>query len=146
MSKFKEWLEWNLGLPSIWSVKKAISGIIFLSLITIVLINLLAPDNSRDKKVDKFSGNTTGTVYKITPKQIMSQTSTGNELMTIGYLVKYKYTVNGITYDQQEYILNKNSNYNLIQFIYSKIGKKETIIKYKLTNPEKSIIYYPSHK
>jgi len=40
MSKFKEWLEWNLGLPSIWSVKKAISGIIFLSLITIVLINL----------------------------------------------------------------------------------------------------------
>jgi len=62
MSKFKEWLEWNLGLPSIWSVKKAISGIIFLSLITIVLINLLAPDNSRDKKVDKFSGNTTGTV------------------------------------------------------------------------------------
>ena len=78
--------------------------------------------------------------------KMISQTSTGNDLITIGYVVKCKYTVNEITYDQQEYILNKNSNYKLIQFIYSKIDKKETIIKYNLLNPEKSIIYYPSQK
>ena len=139
MGKLKEWIEWNFGT---FSIKKTLPGVIFLVIISSVLIILLVPDNSKNKKAKRYSGETTGIVYEITPKKIMAQTTTGTEQTTTGYVVKFRYTVNSKEYEQQEYILNKNSNYNLIKLIYNNLGKDNFTIRYLPSDPKKSTILF----
>jgi hypothetical protein len=71
----------------------------------------------------------------------MAQTTTGIEQTVTGYVIKYRYTVNNKEYEQQEYILNKNSNCDLIKLIYNNLGKNNFTIKYLPSDPKKSTIY-----
>ena len=56
-------------------------------------------------------------------------------------LLNIAYIVNNKEYEQQEYILNKNSNYDLIKLIYSNLGNNNFTIKYLPSDPKKSTIY-----
>lgn len=141
MSKIKDWLEWNFGIGSDWSIKHILTIIGILIIIILVVYILNPPDKSRERKLLERDCFTTGTVYRIEPKEAIAHGFFGSRTKTLGYTVYISYEVSGKIYKSEEYLLNVNSNNDLIRFIFKNLGREDFKIKYSHSNPENGMIF-----
>jgi hypothetical protein len=80
-----------------------------------------------------------GTIVYVEPITQMRQSRKGTGITTISYRVTYKYSVNGVNYEQTDDIKNIGRN----QLIIDKLTKADSVIKivFSSTNPKDSKIY-----
>ena len=77
------------------------------------------------------------TVFYCDTKDIAAQTRGGDMSRTVGYIVKYRYTVNGQTYNQEE-VLNTWVKPSFLIFLNQHLNQEVFTVRYEITNPEKA--------
>lgn len=91
---------------------------------------------SNDKKDYQ---TTNATIYSFGTKTMLEQTRMGNSNRTVGYLVKYRYNVNGKIYDHEETLSLLTKSTYLI-YIEKNLNTESFLVQYDITNPEKAFL------
>lgn len=119
---------------------KNLTGIIItIASISIIIFFLILPNILQDKRLQKYKGETMGTVTNIIENVEMNQGHGGTNIYIGSYTVEYIYFVNGETYNGTERL---NSTPKLIK-IFSSFNKGELgklKVKYDQFNPNSSTI------
>lgn len=123
-----------------WSKK----SILLFSTFGLALVFFIGIVTSNDQMSDFFSfknksdySTTNATVYFYETKSMMTQSKYGSSNQITGYLVKYRYQVNGKTFDNEE-ILNLNTKPKFILDIVNNLNSDSFIVEYEISNPENS--------
>ena len=98
------------------------------------LININELLVSRNKSDIKIAS---ATVYYYDTKDITEQSKVGEMNRTIGYVVKYRYKVNGLTYNQEE-VLNTWVKPSFIIFLNEHLNQEVFTVRYEILNPKKA--------
>jgi len=126
--------------PIKWTKKDTVyAGCLLLVFIPIILLNFTA-EFIRNKQKSNYDGNTTGRVLSIKATQTQHQGFDGTTTWTAFYTVSFMYTVNGKVYGNGNRVPNKAKYLIFIRHIRESNYKKEVRVKYKLTNPEESLV------
>jgi len=109
--------------------------------ISFLLIIAFTTFNSEINSFLNFSNKTdckttNATIYSYESKTIFEQTRFGNSTRTVGYLVRYRYKVNGKIYDHEE-ILNMWTKSTYLIYIEKNLNTETFLVQYNITNPEK---------
>jgi len=121
-----------------WSKKSIILFSTFglaLLLFTGILTSNSHISNLFDSKNKADYKTTNATVYYYETKSMMRQSKYGSSNQITGYLVKYRYQVNGKTFDNEE-ILNLNTNPKFILKIINNLNSDLFMVEYEISNPE----------
>lgn len=86
--------------------------------------------------IDKNDYQTTSaTIYSYETKTMSEQTRLGNTNRIVGYLVRYRYTVNGKTYNHKETLSLHTKTIYLFR-IKKNINTEPFLVRYNIRNPE----------
>jgi len=113
-------------------------AITFLLLVGITTFNSELSNffNSNDKKAYQ---TTNATIYSYETKTMLQQTKIGNTNIAVGYLVKYRYNVNGKIYDHEETLSMLTKSTYLI-YIAKNLNTESFLVQYDTTHPEKAFL------
>ncbi len=141
MSRFKEWVEWNLEINPNLNVK-TISILLAAGILSFIIAYQMfnGEDNYREDKLSKLKGTTQAKIYKVQPKETLTQHYNGNKITVMGYDVYFNYKVGTIEYNTIDYIPNTSKNQKLIIEIYKNYDKKMFSVKYSISNPRKAML------
>ena len=94
----------------------------------------------RNSQMEKYKGMTFGEVLSIKATTTQSQDFDGAHTLTPFYTVYFIYKVNGKKFGNSNNISNSGRYKLFIRELYRSDFKKSILIRYKLTNPQESII------
>ena len=120
------------GSYLIFSLVGLVFVFVFVTRYNIVNFNeWLAPHDT------KSYGATKAIVYSFDEEEIDEQTMAGSKSRTTGYIIKYKYVVNGKIYDKKE-VLNNWVPPDFIIYVVNNLDKDVFSVRYKVADPESS--------
>jgi competence protein ComGC len=132
----------DINKPNKWdSTSTKILIVIILILITLLLSLNYIPKIVRNNKIKKLKGETSGSVISIESIKTRYQHFNGSHTSFLFYTVKFAYKVNGKSYININNLPNKGIDQKFIDDIWKSNYKKTIKIRYKLTNPEESLIF-----
>lgn len=111
-------------------------GLALVFFIGIITSNNQIPNLFTSRNKSDYS-TTNATIYFYETKSMMTQSKYGSSNQITGYLVKYRYKVNGITFDNEE-VLNLNTKPKFILNIVNNLNSDSFIVQYEISNPENS--------
>ncbi len=119
---------------------KNVSGIIVtIVIIAVVIFFVFLPRVVQNNKIEKYKGETTGTLTNITENTEMNQGRGGTSIYIGSYSVDYYYTVNGQTYNGTERVKATPKSSTFLNSI-TKGEPSQLIIRYDESNAKKSTI------
>lgn len=119
---------------------ETLTGIIgTLALIAVIICSVMLPDLIQDNKLERYLGETTGTVMDITENTKIDQGLGGTRIYVGSYTVNYYYLVNEETYTGTERVkATPNATRALNNIAKSK--PSQLVVRYDEFNPSKSTI------
>lgn len=125
-------------------IKWSKNSIVFITSfgISLILTIVIATFNSEITSYLNLNNNedystTKATVYSYEIKTIMEQTRIGNSTRTIGYIVNYRYKVNGKVYDHEE-TLSMWTKSTYLTYIWDNLNTESFLVQYDIRNPDKA--------
>ena len=82
---------------------------------------------------------TNATVYFYETKSIMTQSEYGSSNQIVGYLVRYKYKVNGVLYNHEE-TLNVNTKPDFLIYIVKNLNTNSFLVQYDIASPKNAYL------
>lgn len=127
-------------------VKWSKNSILFISSFAISFLLIVAITTFNSEISNFFNSNdkkdyqtTNATIYSYKTKTMLEQTRIGNSNRTVGYLVKYRYNVNGKIYDHEETLSMLTKSTYLI-YIEKNLNTESFLVQYDIKNPEKAYL------
>lgn len=124
--------KWNKNTILLFST----FGLALVFFIGIVTSNSQISNFFASKNKSEYT-TTNATVYFYETKSMMTQSKYGSSNQITGYLVKYRYQVNGKTFDNEE-TLNLNTKPKFILNIVNNLNSDSFMVEYEISNPENS--------
>ncbi|HET6558399.1 MAG TPA: hypothetical protein VFG54_13860 [Prolixibacteraceae bacterium] len=129
------------NIPNKWEKKSTFYlALVSLGLVILFMIITVIPEYYRNKKLEKYEGETTGIILSINAIETVSQRFEGAKTLTPFYTVDFAYKVNGTKYQNSNNIPNDGKYEKFIREIYDSNFKKEIIVRFKSINPKESLI------
>ena len=120
---------------------KSTKGLLSVIVLFLLLFSLFyMPKFLREKKNENFKGKTNGIILSVTPVSAQSENFDGGKMITAYYKVVYRYRVNNQVYVSNNNIPSEGKYNKLINQVYNSNIKDSINIKYKINNPQESII------
>lgn len=121
-----------------WSKK----SILFLATFGLALLFFVGISTSNfqisnffDSKDKADYRTTNATVYSYETKSMMTQSKYGSSNQIVGYLVRYRYKVNGVLYNHEE-TLNINTKSDFLIYIANNLNTNSFFVQYDITSPK----------
>lgn len=119
---------------------KTVTGIIgTLAIIAIVIFFVILPNIIQNNRLEKYRGETTGTINNITENTEMDQGHEGTRIYIGSYTVNYDYIVNGETYSSSEKVKATPNAARTLNDI-TKNKPSQLTVRYDESDPSKSTI------
>ena len=119
--------------------KNITGGIAVLAIISALLTVIFLPDLVKRDKLDRYDGETSGTVTSITENTRMEQGHEGTKIYVASYTVQYNYQVGQLKFESSEDIRATPNSSKFMTQVRNK-GQNQLIIKYDKSEPSKSTI------
>ncbi len=119
---------------------KTVTGIIGVAtIVSIVVFIIILPNIVQNNKLERYLGETTGTITEITENTEMDQGHQGTRIYIGSYTVNYHYIVNGETYRGTERI-KATPNATKVFSDLLKDNPSRLIVRYDEADPSMSTI------
>jgi len=118
MKRLPSWKFWDWD-----SISKTIA--VFALLIVALAFFKYYPEYSRNSNLENLPGKTFAFVNSIEPVKHIEMGFEGNKVYNRGYQIHYLFTIDSVTYESSDYIMNTAVNQELLNNLKS---KKEKII------------------
>jgi len=129
--KPEEKMKWSDN--SILLISSAVISFLFIMAIGTFNTEITNFFNPRDEAHDR---TTNATVYSYETETMLDQTRIGNISRIKDYLVRYRYKVNGRTYDHEE-ILSMWTKAAYLIYLEKNLNTESFLVQYDIANPEK---------
>lgn len=119
-----------------------IKPVLLIMVLGVLLWILYKYSNPNESLTDSLTTKGKGRIISVTPITQMRQGKMGTKIYIESYKVSYKYSVDGMTYEQTDYVKNMGRNQSIINSLNNTSTDSLEII-YNDKRPKDSKIYLP---